>query len=91
MVYLAGLGMLPRYYYQLGHRSFLRFSFGFPWKAAKSLSHRGTVRLAGLGVLPRYIYAPLHLQGLAGLQGQKRTGLKNHGLHGWRELRTSWT
>ena len=55
MVYLAGLGVLPRYYYQLGHTRFPRFSLGFLWKAAESLSQPGTVLLAGLGVLPRYM------------------------------------
>ena len=55
MVYLAGFGVLPRYYYQLGQTRFPRFSLGLLWKAAKSLSQPGTVLLAGLGVLPRCI------------------------------------
>ena len=56
MVYLVDLGVLPRYYYQLGHTRFPRFSLGFLWKAAESLSQLGTVWSASLGVLPRYIW-----------------------------------
>ena len=63
MICLAGLGVFPRYCYQLGHKQFLKLSFDSLCRVAKLLSHRGTILLAGLGVLPRYIWSPLHFAG----------------------------